>query len=207
MRYVFALAGLLLPLSLAAEAAAPAQPHPPQQQQQQQRPAAPRTTAPATGQEATRLLDRLAKAENAGEARRLERQLQDLWSHSGSATADLLLERSAKLLEEEDMDEAKEVLEKLTSIAPKFAEAWYQRATIAARMDDYEEAVTALRQVLSLQPKHFIAMAELAAILEEFGEKDKALDAYRQAAAINPFIEGVEDRIRELSRDVEGQGI
>jgi hypothetical protein len=34
-----------------------------------------------------------------------------------------------------------------------------------------------------------------------------ALDAYRQAKAINPFIEGVEDRIRELTKSVEGQGI
>ena len=205
MRFVFALAGFLLPLSLSAEAAAPAQPAPAQPQKPAATPARP--TAPATGQEAARLLERLAKAESAGEARRIERQIQDLWSHSGSATADLLLERSAKLLEEEEMEKAKELLEKLTTIAPKFAEAWYQRASIAARMDDYEEAVTSLRQVLLLQPKHFIAMAELGAILEEFGDKDKALEAYRQAAVVNPFIEGLEDRIRELSRDVEGQGI
>jgi tetratricopeptide (TPR) repeat protein len=201
MRYVIALAGLLLPLSLPAQAAAPAQ---------AQKPAAApaKPAAPAKrGNEAETLLQKLAKAETAGEARRIERQLQDLWSHSGSATADLLLERSAKLLEDEDVEKAKEVLEKLTGIAPKFAEAWYQRATIAAQMDDYEEAVTALRQVLALQPKHFVAMAQLATILEEFGDKEHALAAYRQAAELNPFIEGVEDRIRELSRDVEGQGI
>jgi hypothetical protein len=60
---------------------------------------------------------------------------------------------------------------------------------------------------LSLQPKHFIAMAELGNIMEEFGDNDRALTAYREAFALNPFIEGLEERIRELSRTVEGQGI
>jgi tetratricopeptide (TPR) repeat protein len=196
MRFTLALVACLLPLSLSAYAAAPpAKP-------------APAKALPASKlSETDRLLERLAKAETARDARNIERQLQDVWSHSGSATADLLLERSEKALEQDDVDSAQAILEKLTDIAPRFAEAWYQRATIAARMDDYEEAVTALRQVLALQPKHFVAMAELATILEDFGDKEHALAAYRQAYEINPFIEGVEDRIKELSRAVEGQGI
>jgi tetratricopeptide (TPR) repeat protein len=202
MRFILVLTASFVCLSLSAQAAEP-------------RPAAPPPTPPAAkqaapapkGSEADRLLERLAKAESQREARNIERQLQDLWSHSGSATADLLLERSEKALEADDVDSAREILEKLTDIAPRFAEAWYQRAALAARMDDYEEAVTALRQVLALQPKHFVAMAELATILEDFGDKEHALAAYRQAFELNPFIEGVDDRIKELSRDVEGQGI
>jgi Flp pilus assembly protein TadD len=152
-------------------------------------------------------LERLAKAENQREARAIERQIHDIWARSGSATADLLLERSEKALEEEDIDTAKDILDKLTQLAPKFAEGWYQKAAIAARSENFEEAVTALRQVLALQPKHFVAMAELGAILEDFGDKERALTAYRQAQELNPHIEGLEDRIRELSRAVEGQGI
>jgi tetratricopeptide (TPR) repeat protein len=194
MRFIIALVASLLPLSLPAHAAAPAAP-------------AAKTAPAAKLSETDRLLERLAKAETPREARNIERQLQDLWSHSGSATADLLLERSEKAIEQDDVDSAQAILEKLTDIAPKFAEAWYQRATLAARMEDYEEAVTALRQVLALQPKHFVAMAELATILEDFGDKEHALAAYRQAFDLNPHIEGIEDRIKELSRDVEGQGI
>jgi len=162
-----------------------------------------RPTPPTTEQ----LLERLAQADNEREARTIERQLHDLWSRSGSATADLLLERSEKALEEDDVETAQALLEKLTELAPKFAEGWYQRAAIAARADNFEDAVASLRQVLALQPKHFVAMAELGTILEDFGDKERALEVYREAQKLNPHIEGIDERIRELSRAVEGQGI
>ena len=170
-------------------------------------PAEPARPARPTPPTADQLLERLSKAETPRDARAIERQLHDLWARSGSATADLLLERSEKALEEEDMDTAQALLEKLTELAPKFAEGWYQRAAIAARNDNFEDAVASLRQVLALQPKHFVALAELGTILEDFGDKQRALEAYRRAQALNPHIEGIEDRIRELSREVEGQGI
>jgi len=49
-------------------------------------------------------------------------------------------------------------------------------------------------------------MAELGQILEEFDDKSHALEAYRQAKTLDPFIDGIEDRIRQLTRGVEGQG-
>jgi tetratricopeptide (TPR) repeat protein len=197
MRFVPALAVCLVASSIPAFAADQPQPAAPQR-------AAPQRPAPPT---VDQLLERLAKAESQREARAIERQIHDIWARSGSATADLLLERSEKALEEEDLDTAKAILDKLTQLAPKFAEGWYQKAAIAARSENFEEAVTALRQVLALQPKHFVAMAELGAILEDFGDKERALTAYRQAEELNPHIEGLSDRIRELSRAVEGQGI
>jgi tetratricopeptide (TPR) repeat protein len=170
-------------------------------------PAEPARPARPTPPTAEQLLERLSKAENPRDARAIEQQLHALWSRSGSATADLLLQRSEKALEEEDLDTAQALLEKLTELAPKFAEGWYPRAAIAARNDNFEDAVSSLRQVLALQPKHFVALAELGVILEDFGDKQRALEAYRQAQTLNPHIEGIEDRIRELSREVEGQGI
>jgi tetratricopeptide (TPR) repeat protein len=192
--------GLTSPQPLPNQAQ-PAQPDLPNDAAEPARPARP---TPPTAEQ---LLDRLSKAENPRDARAIEQQLHALWSRSGSATADLLLERSEKALEEEDIDTAQALLEKLTELAPKFAEGWYQRAAIAARSDNFEDAVASLRQVLALQPKHFVALAELGTILEDFGDKQRALEAYRQAQTLNPHIEGLEDRIRELSREVEGQGI
>ncbi len=75
------------------------------------------------------------------------------------------------------------------------------------RQENFEEAMASLRHTLALEPKHFIAMAELGSILEEFGDEERALAAYREALAVNPFIEGLEERVRELTRSVEGQGI
>jgi tetratricopeptide (TPR) repeat protein len=156
---------------------------------------------------AEELLADLALAENEEDARDLERRLMTLWSRSGSATADLLLSRSQEALEEDNFETMALLLDELTELAPNFAEGWHQHAISAMRQENFEEAMASLRQTLALEPKHFIAMAELGSILEEFGDDERALAAYREALAVNPFIEGLEERIRELARSVEGQGI
>jgi tetratricopeptide (TPR) repeat protein len=153
------------------------------------------------------LLARLAKAPDARAARGIERELRARWSHSDSPSADLLLKRADEALHARDADTAREIVNKLTEIAPDFAEAWHRRATLAAQKEDFQDAIDSLRRVLALQPKHFIAMAELGQILEEFDDKGRALEAYRKAKELDPFIEGLDDRIRELTKEVEGQGI
>jgi tetratricopeptide (TPR) repeat protein len=153
------------------------------------------------------LLGRLAKAPDRRAARPIERELQARWSHSGSPSADLLLKRVDDAMEAHDFDTAQDIVVKLTTIAPEFAEAWHRRASLATQKDDYQDALTSLRHALSLQPKNFIALAELGGILEEFEDKEHALEAYRQAKALDPYIDGLDDRIRALTKDVEGQGI
>src|ERR1700704_5739605 len=153
------------------------------------------------------LLAKLAKAPDQRGARAIERELKARWAHSESPSASLLLKRADQAMEAHDFDTAREIAQKLTTIAPNFAEAWHRRATLAAQKDDYEDALNSLRHTLALQPKNFAALAELGSMLEEYNDKPHALDAYRQAKAINPFIDGVADRIRELTKSVEGQGI
>lgn len=153
------------------------------------------------------LLARLAKAPDRRAARAIERELRARWSHSESPSADLLLKRVDQAIEAHDMDTARTIAQKLTEIAPDFAEAWHRRATLAAQKEDFDDAIGSLQRVLALQPKHFIALAELGQILEEFDDKNRALDAYRKAKELDPFIDGIEDRIRELTKEVEGQGI
>jgi tetratricopeptide (TPR) repeat protein len=153
------------------------------------------------------LLARLAKAPDRRAARTIERELRARWSHSESPSADLLLKRADQAIEAMEADTAREIVQKLTEIAPDFAEGWHRRATLAAEKDDFPDAIESLRRVLALQPKHFIAMAELGQILEEFDDKNRALEAYRKAKELDPFIDGLDDRIRQLSKEVEGQGI
>jgi tetratricopeptide (TPR) repeat protein len=173
-------------------------------QNQQARPARPPPKAPDTDEQ---LLAKLAKAADQRAARPIERELKARWAHSGSPSADLLMKRTDQAMEAHDFDTARQIAQKLTDIAPEFAEAWHRRATLAAQKDDYEDAITSLRRTLSLQPKNFVALAELGGILEEYNDKPHALDAYRQAKAIDPFLDGINDRIRDLTKTVEGQGI
>jgi tetratricopeptide (TPR) repeat protein len=172
------------------------------------------TGRPVTGRPTPRapetddqLLSRLAKAPDRRAARAIERELRARWAHSESPSADLLLKRVDQAVQARDTDTARTIAQKLTEIAPDFAEAWHRRATLAAQKEDFRDAIDSLQRVLALQPKHFIAMAELGQILEEFDDKGRALDAYRRAKELDPFIDGLDDRIRELSKEVEGQGI
>jgi len=173
----------------------------------QAQPSAYSPSKPAIKPTAKTLLQALAKAESKSDAKRLERQIKELWSQSGSPSADLLLERGETAFDDGDVDTARSILDKLTSVAPRFAEGWHQRAAVATEMEEYQDAMVSLRHVLAIEPNHFGALAELGQILEEFGDKPHALDAYRRALALNPYLEGVEERISELSRDVEGRGI
>ena len=173
-------------------------------QNQAARPNRPPPKPPETDEQ---LLAKLSKAPDQRGARAIERELKARWAHSESPSASLLLKRADQAMEAHDFDTAREIAQKLTTIAPDFAEAWHRRATLAAQKDDYEDALNSLRRTLALQPKNFAALAELGSMLEEYNDKPHALDAYRQAKAINPFIDGVADRIRELTKSVEGQGI
>lgn len=153
------------------------------------------------------LLTKLSQTKQARDARPIERELRARWAHSTSPSADLLLRRADQAMRAHDMDTARAIVQKLTDITPDFAEAWHRRATLAVEKDDFSDAINSLRRVLALQPKHFIAIAELAEILEQFGDKPRALKAYREAKELDPFIEGLDDRIRALTKEVEGQQI
>lgn len=169
--------------------------------------ATPQRPVPKPPETEDQLLAKLAKAADRRGARPIERELEARWAHSGSPSADLLLKRTDQAMEAMDFDTARQIAQKLTDIAPNFAEAWHRRATLAAHKEDYEDAISSLRHTLALQPKNFEALAELGEILDEYNDKPHALEAYRQARALDPFIDGVDDRIRELSKAVEGQGI
>lgn len=177
---------------------------PPQGQQRQGNNGRPVPRQPETDDQ---LLTKLSQSKERRDARAIERELRARWAHSTSPTADLLMRRADQAMRAHDMDTARAIVEKLTGIEPQFAEAWHRRATLAAEKDDFPDAIESLRRVLKLQPKHFIAMAELAEILEQFGDKAQALKAYRQAKTLDPFIEGLDDRIRALSKEVEGQEV
>jgi len=169
--------------------------------------ATPQRPPPKPPETDDQLLAKLAKAPDQRGARAIERELNARWSHSGSPSADLLLKRADQAMQAHDVDTARQIAQKLTDIAPNFAEAWHRRATLATQKDDYEDALASLRHTLALQPKNFAALAELGEILEEYNDKPHALEAYRQAKALDPFLDGITDRIRDLTKAVEGQGI
>lgn len=168
-------------------------------------PAAEATPPPDIQDEAT-LLSLLAQAEPV-EARRLDRQLQAIWSKSGSAAMDLLLKRGRDALEAEDSRAAIEHLTALTDHAPDFAEGYHARASAYFSAELYGPALDDLERALALNPNNYNAIFGLGAILETFGDEKRAYDAYLRAQALHPHHEDVTQAIERLKQRIEGSSL
>jgi tetratricopeptide (TPR) repeat protein len=153
------------------------------------------------------LFAQLAKAQSTEEAKPIEEQILAQFENSGSPSVDLLMARGAAALAGGDSDTAKKLFTSVTSLAPDFPEGWHERAQLQQQDGDDEGAMLSLQKVVTLNPRQFEAMSELGDMLEEYGNKPGALKLYRRALALDPQLEGAAKHLRELEKDVEGQGI
>ena len=146
--------------------------------------------AETVGPELDRLFATLQGA-SAAEAVRIESDIWRIWSRSGSAAMDLLLERGRKAAEQGDFEAALDHLTALTDHAPDFAEGWNARATVFFQIGAYGPAIADLQRVLALNPRHFGALSGFGMILEEIHRPAQALEAYRAAWTLHPHMQGV----------------
>jgi tetratricopeptide (TPR) repeat protein len=197
------LAGSLLLGPLAATAWPQGPPKPPA--------ARPGSALPKTPAEREKTLSDLyallATAEDEESAKAISDAIERVWVHSGSATIDLLMERSIKAMNEKKVDLALKLLDNVVELAPDFTEGWNRRAYVHFVQNDIERALGDLRRTLALDPHHFKALDGLAQILREIGQKKAALKAFKELLEVHPYWSGAKQAIEELEREVEGQGI
>lgn len=165
-------------------------------------------SGPATAQSdrANELLERLSDPELRN-ADVVEQELYLIWSRSGSASADYLLQRGRDAMAERDMEAAYSHLTALVDHAPEFAEGWNARATLFFQSNRYGPAIADIQRVLALEPRHFGALLGLGVMLEEMGNIDAALDALRLAQEVNPHQANVGDAIRRIELMREGRSL
>ena len=147
------------------------------------------------------------KGAEAADARSIESDIWRIWSRSGSAAMDLLLERGEQATEQGDYEMALDHLTALTDHAPEFAEGWNQRAIVWFNMGRFGQSVADIQRTLALNPRHFGALAGFGAILEAMDRPKQALEVYRAALAIHPHLEGIDEAVKRLEAKVAGQGI
>lgn len=153
------------------------------------------------------LYQRLSKTQDAESAKIVASAIEKLWQRSGSDTVDLLMSRVAKLMEVKDLDVAMQILNSVIEIAPAYSEVWNKRAAIFFVKKEFGKSLENLRHALALDPSHYKAIQGLGFIMQELGDKKAALKAFRHALSVHPHLEEVHQSEKELSREVEGQGI
>ena len=149
----------------------------------------------------------LATADDEDTAKAITDAIERVWLHSGSATIDVLMERSIKAMSQKKVDLALKLLDSVVDLAPDYTEAWNRRAYVHFVRKDTERALGDLRRALALDPNHFKALDGLAQILREIGQKKPALKAFRQLLDVHPYWSGAKEAVEELEREVDGQGI
>ncbi len=165
--------------------------------------AEPASVAPDRQDEIAMLLEQLSDPD-LDNWQPVQDKIMRLWSQSGSASADLLLERGKDALEEDDFGLAVEHLTALTDHAPDFAEGWNARASAFFRMEEFGLAMRDIQRVLVLNPSHFEALTGLGYILEQLDNPEASLEAFRLAAGLHPHREDIRDAMDRLERRVGG---
>jgi tetratricopeptide (TPR) repeat protein len=153
------------------------------------------------------LFERLAKAENEREAQGISGLIERRWARSGSDTADLLLSRASEAVEKKELDLAVELLDRVVTLQPDWASAWYTRATVFYQLEDPIAAMADLNRALKLEPRHYAAWAGLGQIFMASDDKVRALQAFRRALKINPQIPTLQPIVEKLGHELDGQDL
>jgi len=169
-------------------------------------PALPEAREAARRAQLDALFDQLADADNP-KWELVQAQIFRQWRQSGSPSMDLLMNRALTAIEADDFESALLFLDDLVRLAPDFAEAWNQRATVHFLRRDYGRSVADIERVLILEPRHFGALSGLGIILDRLGNEAGALKAFRRVLEINPHMPGAREGVKRLSPEVDGRPI
>lgn len=147
------------------------------------------------------------KTADAAESRRIEREIWNEWSKSGSPAMDLLLKRGQDAMAAGDFQAAIGHFTALVDHAPDFAEGWNARATAYYMAGEFGPSIDDIARTLTLNPRHFGALSGLGMIFEELGQPEKALEVYRAALAIHPHLDSVLESVEALEKETGGQDL
>ncbi|MEM7405356.1 MAG: tetratricopeptide repeat protein [Pseudomonadota bacterium] len=127
-----------------------------------------------------------------------ERSITSLWNRGATPALTSQLAEARKLIESWSFDQARKLLDELTRRAPRFAEAWNQRATLHYIERRYDASLADVAITLKLEPRHFGALAGLGEIRLRLGDLNGALTAFESALAVHPRLPGLRNRVEAL---------
>lgn len=153
------------------------------------------------------LFDRLRKACDLEDARRIAASIERVWLNSYSDTANLLMQRARVSMQTGDYPLALSLLDKLVAFEPDWAEAWNQRATTRLLTGDTNGAMADFGEVVKLESRHFDALARMGMIMQGENLEKSALKNFKKALGIYPLEPNIQKLVEKLTLEIEGQDI
>lgn len=133
--------------------------------------------------------------------------LWSIWQRGDNADHAQELQRLVRLIAAEaDAAQVLAGFEALIRKAPRFAEAYNQRAVFHYHRGDYAKAVTDCEKTLRLNPHHFGAASGMGQCFMKQKKLRAALRIYRRANRINPNLDSVRETILSLERMLGEEG-
>jgi len=158
-----------------------------------------------TAVDADLLLDRLADDDQQLRAD-AEGAVWTLWSRSGDAEVDKLLQGGIRDMNQGRMAQAVETFTRVIERKPDFVEGWNKRATAYYLMEDLEQSLKDCDEVIKRNPRHFGALSGYGLIYIKRGELEHALEYFERALAIDPNLQGVEESIELIRYKMRKEG-
>ncbi|MET3589900.1 tetratricopeptide (TPR) repeat protein [Bartonella silvatica] len=155
--------------------------------------------------EIVRLLKELKFCAHFRESQKISRQLQLLWSQSGSETIDLLMSWAENAINSDNYGLALDYIDNALALLPNYAEAWVRRAWLHIQMSDFKLAMLDLNQALTLEPRNYIAFFELGIVMEATERPELALKAYETALKYYPQMQKLQKRVETLLEEQSPQ--
>ncbi len=169
-------------------------------------PAKPVVPVPSRAERLDTLFAKLKSAKNDATAKRAEDAIIAIWLQSGSDTVDLLMSWSVQAIADKDYPHALDILDRVVTLKPDYAEGWNKRATVYFLTDKYSQSISDIEHVLVLEPRHFGALVGLGSIFRTLGDDQRAIAAFKQALALDPYLTNARKVLDKLEKQT-GQDI
>ena len=152
------------------------------------------------------LLGRALRDEDAVVRTMAERALWVIWFRADEPENNQALEEVRALIASDRPQEAVERASRLVARAPRFAEAYNQRAIAHFKLGRFAESAEDCIRTLTINPYHVGALGGLAQCQLELDQPREALKTLRRGLRLQPHSEALNDHVRMLEARLESDG-
>jgi tetratricopeptide (TPR) repeat protein len=135
-----------------------------------------------------------------------EDALWAIWFRADTPEHNQMLSQVRLAISRDQLEQAEVLATRLIASAPKFAEAYNQRAIIYFLQGRFAESIQDCQRVLSRNPYHFGAISGMAQSQDSLNRPQDALKSLRRALKIQPHHPTLRKSIRILETEIESDG-